>query len=109
MLAAMGSGTAEAAAGELADANEHYEDARSLVHAHTGSGGGSAQVIEADQDSDDQHIKGYDHCGHTHGSSVRAASLPNANVSIIPIPPFVDITACPPDAPATGLYHPPKA
>ena len=110
MLAVMGSGTAEAVAGELADANEHYEDASSLVHEHSGSDDlGGSHVIEADRDSDEQHIKGYDHCTHTHGSSVRAAALPATTVSIIPAPPFVDILARPPDAPLVGLFHPPKA
>ena len=109
MLAAMGSGTAEAVAGELADASEHYEDALSHVHEHSGSNDNGAQTIEADRDLDDQHVKGYDHCAHTHGSSVPPAALTDASVTIIPVAPFVDIVARPPDAPLTGLYHPPKA
>lgn len=109
MLAAMGSGTAEAVAGELADASEHYEDSLSHVHEHSETDNRSAQTIEADQDADDQHVKGYDHCTHTHGSSVRAAALPATEMGIIPVPPFADIMARPPDAPAARLYHPPKA
>ena len=109
MLAAMGSGTAEAVAGETADASEHYEDSLSHVHWNSDSSDPDAQAVESDRDSDDQHLKGYDHCAHTHGSSVQPAALPGTGESIIPVLPLVDIIARPPDAPLPGLYHPPKA
>lgn len=108
MLAAMGSGTAEAVAGETADASEHYEDALSHVHEHPGSDDGSADTIEGDRDVDDQHIQGFDHCAHAHGSSVRPAALPAPGETIIRVLPLVDILARPPDAPATRVYHPPN-
>ena len=109
MLAAMGSGTAEALAGELADANEHYEEGLSHIHEHSATSDGVSHVLVVDQGSDEQHVKGFDHCAHTHGSSARAAGLPEPRVSIIPVPALDDILASPPDAPTTGLYHPPKA
>ena len=109
MLAAMGSGTAESVAGELADASEHYDDALALVHEHSDAELDSTCPVDADVSTDDQHIKGFDHCTHTHGSAVRAPALPGAEMSVIPTPEFVDIVARPPDAPVTRLYHPPKA
>lgn len=105
----MGSGTAEAVAGELVDASEHYEDAPSLVHEDPGSDAGQAGTVGAEQDADGQHLKGYDHCAHTHGASVGAPALPAPRVTITPVPTFVDLMVRPPDAPAGRLYHPPRA
>ena len=108
MLAAMGFGTAEAVAGESADASEHYEDALSHVHEHSGPDDGRPDTIEPDHDVDDQHIQGFDHCGHAHGSSVRPGALPAPGETIIRVLPAVDVLTRPPDSPATGLYLPPK-
>ncbi len=109
MLAAMGTGTAESVAGQLADASEHYQDALAVVHEHSGTEVDTTCPVDADVTADDQHVKGVDHCAHTHGSAVRAPALPGAEVSVVPAPAFVDIMVRPPDAPLTRLYHPPKA
>lgn len=108
MLAAMASGTAEAVAGEFADVDEHYEDALAPLHEHSGQDAGLV-CVDTELDSDDQHVKGYDHCTHTHGSSARGAALPCAIEIVVPAPTLLGILARPPDAPRTGLYHPPRA
>lgn len=54
-------------------------------------------------------IKGFDHCSHAHGCSVRASSLGILAESVVPeSSPRVPVVL-PPDAPPARLYHPPKA
>lgn len=109
LLAAMFSATAEAVAGELADANEHYEDVTSIVHEHTDTDADGAYRVDLQQDPEGEHIKGYDHCSHNHGASVGGAEIPTPPESVVPAPSLVQSQARPPDAPTFGLYHPPKA
>ena len=109
LLAAIGSGIAEAVAGELADASEHYEDVTSLVHERTDADAGEACLIDLQQDAEGQHVKGYDHCSHNHGVSVGGAALPTPSEHVVPAAIVAGIAVRPPDAPTLGLYHPPKA
>ncbi|MDE3004379.1 MAG: hypothetical protein OXU38_14110 [Gemmatimonadota bacterium] len=109
LLAAMFSATAEAVAGELADSSEHYEDVTSIVHQHADTDAAAACTADLQQDTDGEHIKGYDHCSHNHGASAGGGELPTPREIVIPVATLVSIEARPPDAPVVGLYHPPKA
>lgn len=109
LLAAMGSGIAEAVAGELADASEHYEDVTSIVHEHSDTDAGGACLVDLPQDTEGQHLKGYDHCTHAHGLSVGGTALPTPSEYVVPEATAAGIAVRPPDAPTFGLYHPPKA
>ena len=109
LLAAMGFGIAEAVAGELADASEHYEDVTSVVHEHSDTNAGGACLADLQQDTEGQHLKGYDHCTHAHGLSVGGTALPTPSEYVVPEETAAAVAVRPPEPPTFGLYHPPKA
>ena len=106
MLVATGIGTFEPVAGELYDAAEHYGNASGMEQA-TGSVGFC--LVDSDGRDFSQHIKGFDHCGHAHGSALRCDLLPVAAIVAVPAPYQPAATVPHADAPSLELYHPPKA
>jgi hypothetical protein len=105
MLMGVGIATFEPVAGEVRDALEHYGVVHAAGHAADAAVAGAG---EADQSHGGQHIKGFDHCTHTHGCSVRTSSLRLSTEQVIPEP-APSVTALRhPEVPPARLYHPPK-
>jgi hypothetical protein len=106
MLMGMGIATFEPVAGEVRDALEHYGVVLAVGHAADSAVPGAS---DAGQSHDGQHIKGFDHCTHTHGSSVRTSSVRPSAELIIPEPEPPVTALRHPEVPPARLYHPPKA
>jgi len=105
MLLAMGITTFEPVAGEVRDATEHYGGLRTADE----SDESAAVNVAVDGESPDaQHIKGFDHCNHTHGCAVRAAPLSPAAEHLIPERERPTVVRRPPEAPPASLYRPPR-
>jgi len=106
MLLGMGITTFEPVAGEVRDATEHYGG----VSTADDAGESAAVNVASDGESPDaQHIKGFDHCSHTHGCAVRPAPLSPAPEDLLPEPERPTVVRRPPEAPPASLYRPPRA